>query len=116
MGQVGLDGSGFMLGSKQVESEAQRLSTSIQNSLKSQLAGILGVAFFEQAIQKTIQFGAEISNLSKRAGVTAEAFQKMAYAFKLAVEAGRTAYLAGAPSETKKASASSPLTGFLRNE
>jgi len=41
---------------------------------------------------------------------------KMAQAFKLAVEAGRTAYLAGAPSETKKASASSPLTGFLRNE
>jgi thiazole synthase len=41
---------------------------------------------------------------------------KMAEAFKLAVEAGRTAYIAGAPVETKKASASSPLTGFLRND
>ncbi len=40
----------------------------------------------------------------------------MAQAFKLAVEAGRTAYLSGAAAETKKASASSPLTGFLRNE
>jgi thiazole synthase len=41
---------------------------------------------------------------------------KMARAFKLAVEAGRTAYLSGAAAKSKKASASSPLTGFLRNE
>jgi thiazole synthase len=41
---------------------------------------------------------------------------KMAEAFKLAVIAGRTAYLSGAAAESKKASASSPLTGFLRNE
>lgn len=41
---------------------------------------------------------------------------KMAEAFKLAVIAGRTAFLSGAAAETKKASASSPLTGFLRNE
>jgi thiazole synthase len=41
---------------------------------------------------------------------------KMALAFKLAVEAGRIAYLSGAAAESKKASASSPLTGFLRNE
>jgi thiazole synthase len=41
---------------------------------------------------------------------------KMAEAFKLAVIAGRTAYLSGAAAESKKANASSPLTGFLRNE
>ncbi len=41
---------------------------------------------------------------------------KMAESFKLAVEAGRIAFLAGAPSEAKKASASSPLTGFLRDQ
>jgi len=41
---------------------------------------------------------------------------KMAESFKLAVIAGRTAYLAGMPAESKKASASSPLTGFLRND
>jgi thiazole synthase len=41
---------------------------------------------------------------------------KMAQAFKLAVEAGRMAYLSGAAAESKKASPSSPLTGFLRNE
>lgn len=81
MGQVGLDGSAFSLGAKQVESEAQRLSNSINSSLKGQLAGILGVAFFEQAIQRTIQWGAQISDLAKRAGVTAEAFQKMSFAF-----------------------------------
>lgn len=40
----------------------------------------------------------------------------MAGAFKLAVEAGRTAYRSGVAAADKKASASSPLTGFLRDE
>lgn len=40
----------------------------------------------------------------------------MARAFKEAVSAGRTAYLAGLASSGNEASASSPLTGFLRNE
>lgn len=38
----------------------------------------------------------------------------MAKAFSLAVKAGRTAYLSGMPSASAHASASSPLTGFLR--
>jgi len=40
---------------------------------------------------------------------------EMAIAFKLAVEAGRTAYVSGPRAADKKASASSPLTGFLRD-
>ncbi len=38
-----------------------------------------------------------------------------AKAFSLAVAAGRLAYLSGMPSQSEIASASSPLTGFLRN-
>jgi thiazole synthase len=41
---------------------------------------------------------------------------EMAAAFKLAVEAGRMAYESGMPSVSKRASASSPLTGFLREK
>ena len=37
----------------------------------------------------------------------------MAHAFRLAVEAGRSGYLAGLPSTSARAAASSPLTGFL---
>ena len=40
----------------------------------------------------------------------------MAKAFKDAVSAGRAAYLAGLAASGNKASASSPLTGFLQNE
>jgi thiazole synthase len=40
---------------------------------------------------------------------------EMAIAFKLAVEAGRRAYLAGPRAPASKAEASSPLTGFLRD-
>lgn len=40
----------------------------------------------------------------------------MARAFKEAVSAGRTAYLAGLAPSGSEASASSPLTGFLRDE
>jgi thiazole synthase len=39
---------------------------------------------------------------------------EMALAFKLAVEAGRRAYLAGPRAPSDRAQASSPLTGFLR--
>ena len=41
---------------------------------------------------------------------------KMALAFKQATEAGRLAYESGLAPESKTARASSPLTGFLRNE
>ena len=41
---------------------------------------------------------------------------KMAEAFKLAVQAGRVAYLCGPAGAKKQASASSPLTGFLKDE
>jgi len=41
---------------------------------------------------------------------------EMATAFKLAVEAGRMAYESGLSSVSKRASASSPLTGFLREQ
>lgn len=37
----------------------------------------------------------------------------MAHAFKLAVQAGRQAFVAGCPAESAEARASSPLTGFL---
>jgi len=40
---------------------------------------------------------------------------EMAAAFRLAVEAGRRAYMAGPRAATHKAEASSPLTGFLRD-
>lgn len=40
----------------------------------------------------------------------------MAAAFKLAVEAGRIARLAGSAQRSRTASASSPLTGFLRDD
>ena len=39
----------------------------------------------------------------------------MAAAFRLAVEAGRTAFLSGPAAVERKATASSPLTGFLRD-
>jgi thiazole synthase len=41
---------------------------------------------------------------------------EMARGFRLAVEAGRAAFLAGAAPEREVAEASSPLTGFLRDE
>jgi len=41
---------------------------------------------------------------------------RMARAFGQAVQAGRDAYLAGLPGQSRQASASSPLTGFLRSD
>ena len=47
---------------------------------------------------------------------TADDPPRMAEAFKLAVEAGRIAFESSPRAAIKKASASSPLTGFLRDE
>ncbi len=47
---------------------------------------------------------------------TAEDPVAMARAFKMATQAGRQAWLAGKPSQQTRAHASSPITGFLRNE
>jgi len=41
---------------------------------------------------------------------------EMARAFKLAVEAGRTAFISGPRASSKQAKPSSPLTGFLRGD
>jgi thiazole synthase len=64
---------------------------------------------------EAMEMGAD-AVLVNTAIATAAEPAKMAEAFKLAVIAGRMAYLSGCASESKKANASSPLTGFLRNE
>lgn len=64
---------------------------------------------------EAMEIGAD-AVLVNTAIATAENCAEMAFAFKLAVEAGRMAYLSGAGGANKRASASSPLTGFLRNE
>ncbi|MHC4122484.1 MAG: thiazole synthase [Planctomycetota bacterium] len=64
---------------------------------------------------ESMEIGAD-AVLVNTAIATADDPVEMAKAFKLAVEAGRKARLAGPATTSKKASASSPLTGFLRNE
>ncbi len=64
---------------------------------------------------EAMEMGAD-AVLVNTAIATAENPVKMAIAFKLAVEAGRMSYQAGLAAQSTHASASSPLTGFLRNE
>lgn len=61
---------------------------------------------------EAMEMGAD-AVLVNTAIATAEDPVEMAQAFRLSVQAGRKAYLAGAPSEKQTAEASSPLTGFL---
>jgi len=62
-----------------------------------------------------MEMGADAVLVNTAIATAAEPVQ-MAVAFKQAVDAGRLAYLAGPRAETKTADASSPLTGFLRDE
>jgi thiazole synthase len=64
---------------------------------------------------EAMEMGAD-AVLVNTAIATASEPTEMAKAFKLAVEAGRLAYESGSAPVSKKASASSPLTGFLRDE
>ena len=63
---------------------------------------------------EAMEMGADACLLNT-AIATAENPLEMARAFKLSVEAGRIAFLAGAGAESKYANASSPLTGFLND-
>jgi thiazole synthase len=64
---------------------------------------------------EAMEIGAD-AVLVNTAVATAADPAKMAQAFKMATIAGRTAYLSGPAAVSTKASASSPLTGFLTNE
>lgn len=64
---------------------------------------------------EAMEIGAD-AVLVNTAVATADDPCQMAAAFKLAVEAGRLAYCSGPPTAGKKASPSSPLTGFLRDK
>jgi thiazole synthase len=62
-----------------------------------------------------MEIGADAVLVNTAIATAAEPIE-MARAFRLAVEAGRLAYKSGPAAVGKKASASSPLTGFLRDE
>jgi thiazole synthase len=64
---------------------------------------------------EAMEMGAD-AVLVNTAIATAKDPTEMAAAFKLAVEAGRMAYSSGPAAADRRASASSPLTGFLRDE
>jgi len=63
---------------------------------------------------EAMEMGAD-AVLINTAIATANEPGRMATAFKLAVEAGRIAYKAGVAASGRRANASSPLTGFLRD-
>jgi thiazole synthase len=62
-----------------------------------------------------MELGADAVLINTAIATAADPVQ-MALAFKQATEAGRLAYLAGLADKSETAQASSPLTGFLRNE
>lgn len=64
---------------------------------------------------EAMEMGAD-AVLVNTAIATAKKPLEIAEAFKLAVKAGRMAYESNPPAAGKRASASSPLTGFLRDE
>jgi len=64
---------------------------------------------------EAMEMGAD-AVLVNTAIATADNPIEMAKAFKMAVEAGRLAYNCGPATAGKRANASSPLTGFLRND
>jgi thiazole synthase len=64
---------------------------------------------------EAMEMGAD-AVLVNTAIATADSPAEMAAAFKLAVEAGRIACKSGPRAAARKANASSPLTGFLRDE
>jgi len=71
-GTVSLDGSGFEAGLNKIESAV--------GHIKGMVAQAFGAAAIEEAIRRTIEYGAEISRTAERLGIGTDAFQELAFA------------------------------------
>lgn len=115
---VDMDGSGFEIGAKRIESVAEKMGHNITHHLKGAILGAIGVAAIEQAIHRTIELGAHITDLAKRVGMTAEKFQELSFAFKTTggSEEGMISFLERLSTSREKAlSGSMAAPAMLRN-
>jgi hypothetical protein len=79
MARLGLDTSGFKAGLKDAHSSFSQLAGSM-----AKVAGIsFGVSGLEEGVRKAVEYGAQISDLSTRFGVSAESLQKLGNAAEL---------------------------------
>jgi hypothetical protein len=78
--RVGMDGSGFEIGAKKVESAAARMSHTVNHHIKGMVIGFVGVAALEQLSHKTIEYGAHIADMANRLGIGTEALQEFGFA------------------------------------
>lgn len=84
---LGLDATSFHANADKASSKARELGGHIDHSLgdelKSKLAHLGTLAFAEETIRRTVEWGDQIYNLSRRLGIGVEAVQAWDYALKL---------------------------------
>jgi hypothetical protein len=80
--RLGLNASGFEQGLRRSQSMSRRIGADISSSLKGHLAAAFGTAAIIQATRKTIEYGSQINDLSKRLGVSTDALQEFDFAAK----------------------------------
>ena len=80
LASLGLDTSGFELGLKRSKSAASRFGDETNSLLKSKFAQLFGVAAIAAAVNRTVEYGSKIHDLSQRLGVSAKSLQEFDYA------------------------------------
>lgn len=79
IGTVSLDGSGWSAGMKQIEHATEKTAEVV----KGLVVAAFGVYGIEQAIHKTIEYGEQITDMSRRVGIGIEKLQEFGFAAKM---------------------------------
>lgn len=86
MATLGLNTGPFKSGLAEAQGEAKGFGSGFSSSMGSALTGMLArfgsVAFIEESIRKTIDYGDKIDELSDRTGISTEALQRWDYVMK----------------------------------
>jgi hypothetical protein len=81
-GFLGLDGSGFELGLKRAESQAEKFSHAVKHGVGEKLSEYLGAAAIEEVARRTVEYASRIKELSERLGISTDAVQQWDYALR----------------------------------
>jgi len=87
MAVLGLNNSSFLHklddSKKQAASAGQEIASSLGGAVTEKLTEFASIAFIEETIRGTVEWGEQVSILSERLGISTEAVQQWDYALKL---------------------------------
>src|SRR5688572_3177629 len=79
---LGLDGVGFERGLNKARSQAAAFGASLRRDMRSHFLAAFGVGAFVAATKNVMDYAGRVHDMSKRLGISTDAFQELDFALK----------------------------------